>query len=75
MNKLIKVLIVHENSIDMQVAAAIVTFALNGNNVIDIARIPSARECHIPQNLLWDAKKQAKAILLGQKEKNQKARV
>jgi hypothetical protein len=68
MSKLIKVLSVRENSVDMQVAAAFITFALNGENVVDIARMPPPRECHVPENLMWDAKKQAKAILLGRKE-------
>lgn len=69
---MIKILNIRENAVDMQVASAQITFALRGNNIVDIVRIPPPHECYVPQNIMWEAKKQAKTILLGKKEKSQK---
>ncbi|HEY4521884.1 MAG TPA: hypothetical protein VJH05_01955 [Candidatus Paceibacterota bacterium] len=67
MSKLVKVIQVLEKTVIMQVSAATITFGIYNNEVVDVVRMPPPRECYVPQNLLWEAKKQAKAILLGKK--------
>jgi len=69
MSKIIQVLQTYENRVVMQVAGATITFGLFGEKVVDLVCVPPARECFIPQNLMWEAKKQAKSILLCKKER------
>ncbi|MEK7503064.1 MAG: hypothetical protein AAB556_01310 [Patescibacteria group bacterium] len=59
------------DEIDYDFRNCIITFRLVGKEVKEVLRIPEAR---VKKNEWYDAKAQAKAILLGKKEQSQKAR-
>jgi len=66
-----KILNIHSdrNEIDYDFRNCIITFRLVGEEVREVLRLPEAR---VRKNEWYDAKAQAKAILLAKKESEQK---